>query len=396
MARVVVVGGGVVGLSCAYYLLRDGHQVTVIDRDGATKGASWGNAGMIVPSHFEPMANPAMMALGLKMAREKDGPLGFAKTPALARWSMAFAASATEKHVRRTQMTLLRLNRHSRACYFEIFPHGLNMAGLLMVCQTESAFNAEQHLSIAAMKVGLSCEIVGAVDLRSMSFRGAGGIWFKEDAYLTPYDFMPWITHEVLAKGGKILQATADSIVKEKGRVKAIRTDQGAIDGDEFVLAAGAWSGRLSSKLLITAGRGYGFTVNNPPLKTSISAILVEARVATTPMSNGQRFTGVMELGAFGNEVSKARLDRIRRSIPDYLPAYAQHEFTEDVWVGHRPCSFDGVPYIGRYKRLENLIAATGHGMMGMSLGPGTGKLVSQIVAGAEPDIDLRWCSPDR
>lgn len=396
MARVVVIGGGVVGLSCAYYLLKDGHSVTVLDRDGCTKGSSWGNAGMIVPSHFEPMANPGMLALGLKIASDRGGPLGFAMKGEVAKWSMAFARSATKKHVERTQQTILDLNRHSRHCYFELFGAGVDGAGLLMVCESQAGLSAEAELAGAAMKLGVNVEFMGAQDLKDLGFRGAGAIWFKEDAFFTAADFMPWLRDQVTGLGGQIDAATVEKLQTASGRVQGALTSRGKIEGDEFILAAGAWSGKLGPKLLITAGRGYGFTVSDPPVRTSVCAILVEARVATTPVSGGQRFTGVMELGQWGSDFNPTRLERVRSAIPRYLPAFAGHDFNEDVWVGHRPCSFDGVPFIGRFARLPNLIAATGHGMMGMSLGPGTGRLVSDIVAGKEPQIDLTICSPDR
>lgn len=396
VSKVVVIGGGVVGLSCAYYLLKDGHEVTVLDRDGATKGTSWGNAGMIVPSHFEPMANPAMLALGMKMAGEKGSPLGFALRGEVAKWSLAFSRAATRKHVLRTQNTILNLNRHSRECYLDIYREGVTLGGLLMVCANESTLHAEGEKFAACVKLDVKVEVLGSADLRIMGFRGAGAVWFHEDAWVTPYDFMAWLRNEVLRLGGDIQATTVESLIKEGSKIRAVRANSGEFEADEFVLAAGAWSGKVARKFLMMPGRGYGFTVENPPKRTSISAILVEARIATTPVSNGQRFTGVMEVGAWGNDVSRARLDRIRASIPDYVPEFADHDFKEEVWVGHRPCSFDGVPFIGRFKKHSNLIAATGHGMMGMSLGPGTGKLVSQIVAGTQTDVDLTICDPDR
>jgi D-amino-acid dehydrogenase len=409
VSRVVVIGGGVVGLSCAYYLLRDGHHVTVIDRDGCTKGTSWGNAGMIVPSHFEPMANPPMLQLGFRLAMDTSGPVGFKWSSALLKWAYAFNRTATRRHVHRTQKTILDLNLHSRQCYLDIYGDHVDPRGLIMVCQTPEMVAGERLVQAEAQKLGLKVEEVESDGLADLGFKGAGGIWFKDDAFLTPYDFMPWLRREVERLGGSIVKARAQSLWDTANRpvyssilpptgnpVRHVRTDAGDVEGEIFVLAAGAWSGQLCPKLLMTPGRGFGFTVNNPPVKTAASAILVEARVATTPVSDGQRFTGVMELGNYGTEPTTRRLARIRKAIPTYVPSLESHTFDEDVWVGYRPCSYDGVPFIGRFRQTENLIAATGHGMMGMSLGPGTGKLVSQIVACQEPDIDLKWCSPDR
>lgn len=411
MARVVVIGGGVVGLSCAYYLLKDGHTVTVIDRDGCTRGASWGNAGMIVPSHFEPMANPAMLALGLKMFAKRGAPLGFRGFGfGLLGWSYLYFLSAmTPNHVKNVSTLIRDLNIFSKVAYYDLLGDRLNLRGLLMVCKTEHAFGEEKQVTLAARELALKTDTLGRQDLKDLGFDATGAIWFRDDASLTPPDFLSWLLDEVKKLGGSILAAEVQAFRIARPAfegsttikaIHAVETSEGEIEHDIFVLAAGAWSGRLAKKLGIklpmTPGRGYGFTVPNPPKETLTAAILVESRVATTPMSGGQRFTGVMEIGGWSDQVTPARLDAMRAAIPEYLPAYRGHVFDEEVWVGHRPCSPDGVPYIGRFAGYPNLIAATGHGMMGMSLGPGTGQLVAKIVSGRDPILDLRPCSPDR
>ncbi|MEQ1823672.1 MAG: FAD-binding oxidoreductase [Fimbriimonadaceae bacterium] len=391
-SEVVIIGGGAIGLCCAHYLLADGHSVTVIERNGGRGGTSWGNAGMVVPSHFEPLANPGMLKLGLKMMLNPEGPLGFGGlNPELLGWMRRFMSHATHEHVEATSQLILDLNLQSRELYRDLIGDKLSLTGMLMVCKTENALGGERTLAKTANKLGLATEELDRFDLAKLGFDALGAIRFLDDAFLAPTTFLTNLRSNLLNQGVRIVEADVKEI-----NSSSVKTNSGAIGGDKFVLAAGAWSHRLVANLPLIPGRGYGFTVLNPPRSTENCAILVEARVATTPMDDGQRFTGVMELGAYSSEPNPQKLDKIRTSIPEYLPAYENHIFDEPVWVGHRPCSPDGLPYIGSFAGKPNLLAATGHGMMGMSLAPITGKLVSQLINDSPTSINIAKCSPNR
>ncbi|MEQ1933484.1 MAG: FAD-binding oxidoreductase [Fimbriimonadaceae bacterium] len=394
--HVVIIGGGDTGLCSARYLLKAGLQVTIVDRFGCSHGASWGNAGMVVPSHFEPLANPAMLRLGMKMMLSPSGPLGFSGVGTeLMDWMRRFISNATHANVEAASQLILDLNLLSKQLYNELLGDRLKQTGMLMVCKTEATLKGELALAKVAQKLGLNTEVLDRFDLSKLGFDAFGAVKFCDDASLTPPDFLTSLRNELITLGLTLVEAEATGLSSN-----ALVTKEGEISGDAFVLAAGAWSGRfareLNLKLPLTAGRGYGFTVTDPPLTTESGAILVEARVATAPMTKGQRFTGVMELGAFGSEPNPAKLAKIRASIPDYLPAYKDHKFTEEVWVGHRPCTPDGLPYIGSFEQMPNLFVATGHGMMGMSLAPITGKLISEMINGETVSVDVSKCSPNR
>ncbi|MEO8167177.1 MAG: FAD-dependent oxidoreductase, partial [bacterium] len=184
-------------------------------------------------------------------------------------------------------------------------------------------------------------------------------------------------------------------------KVVGVRTKSGDYVADEFVLAGGSWSPDivrdLGIKLLVQAGKGYSVTIPKKKTSPAIPLIFSEARVAVTPMGETIRFAGTMEIAGLDLSITRRRVDAIINSIPDYIGGFEKPDF-EDVkpWAGLRPVSPDGLPYIGRFKAYSNLIAATGHAMIGMSLAPVTGKLVADIATSAQPSIDLSLLDPDR
>jgi D-amino-acid dehydrogenase len=185
------------------------------------------------------------------------------------------------------------------------------------------------------------------------------------------------------------------------GRIDAVETTRGTFSGDEYVLAGGAWSPSivrgLGIKLPMQAGKGYSLTLPTPPRLPQICSILIEARVAVTPMGSALRFAGTMEIAGNDTSVNAARVRGIVNSIPSYFPQFSALDFADiKPWAGLRPCSPDGLPYVGRFAHFRNLSAATGHSMMGLSLGPITGRLMAEVLSGEKPSIDLTLMSPDR
>jgi len=170
---------------------------------------------------------------------------------------------------------------------------------------------------------------------------------------------------------------------------------------DEFVLCGGSWTQALARQLRIRlpmqAGKGYSLTLPQPRQLPAICSIFHEARVAVTPMGGALRFGGTMEIDGMSEEINPVRVRGIINAVPKYFPDFTAKDF-EGVqpWRGLRPCSPDGLPYVGRAARYSNLSIATGHAMMGLSLGPITGKLVAEIVSGEKPGIDIGMLSPDR
>lgn len=411
---VVILGQGIMGLCSAYYAAQRGFSVTVIDRlPLAQNGCSFGNAGMIVPSHFIPLAAPGMVALGLKWMWNPESP--FYIKPRLDKdligWALKFWQAATPARVTRAAPLLRDLNLASRACYEELaalpeMDFGLVRKGLLMLCRTGHMLEEEAGTAARAVELGVPAEVLDAAQTAALdpgiTMSVAGSVYFPKDCHLSPNRFMASLTGACHKMGVRFLPETECTGWRREGkRLAAVLTPAGEVTGDQFVLAGGSWSGEtirpLGLRLPMQAGKGYSVTLPKPRQLPEICSILTEARVAVTPMGPALRVGGTMELGGLHTRINPRRVQGIIKSVPDYFPEFKVEDFAGlEPWVGLRPCPPDGVPYLGRSGAAENLILATGHSMMGLSLGPVTGRIVSRLLAGDSPDHDLTLLSPDR
>ena len=413
--RVVIVGAGVIGLSTAYYCTQRGFSVTVIERKSAQRdGSSFGNAGMIVPSHFIPLAAPGMVALGLKWMWNPASPLYIKPrfSADLIGWGIKFWRASNAGHVWRSAPLIRDLSLASRACFEELaalpeMNFGLVKKGLLMLCQTEHGLVEEAKTAEQARALGIPAEVLDAKKTAELDpaaqMKIAGSVYFPLDCHLCPERFMTAMQSQLERLGAKFLWETEVLDWKvENQRVMAVTTSSGKeIQADEFVICGGAWStdlaGKLGLRIPMQAGKGYSLTLEKPRRLPVICSILAEARVAVTPMGEALRVGGTMEIAGLNEEVNPVRVRGIIDSFCRYYPEFQPKDF-EGVkpWRGLRPCSPDGLPYLGRTRNLVNLTLATGHSMMGLSLGPVTGKLIAQILAGESPNPAISMLSPDR
>ena len=414
--RVAIVGGGVIGLATAYYCARRGWDVTLVDRNPAQRdGCSFENAGMLVTSHFVPLAAPGMVAQGLKWMWNPASP--FYVKPRLSRelldWGIKFWRAATPEHVRRAAPLLRDLSIASHRCFEELAAlpgsdFGLVRKGLLMLCRTAHALDEEARTAEFGRALGIAAEVldprqVAALD-PGIRMDVAGAVYFPKDCHLTPDRFVTQLQDRVAAEGVDFVWNTDVTGWRvEAGRtIRAATTGGGdEIEADEFVVCGGAWSPQLAReldlRLPMQAGKGYSLTLAKPRQLPTICAILTEARVAVTPMDGALRFAGTMEIAGLNEDINPVRVRGIIAAAAKYYPEFEPSDFDGVApWRGLRPCSPDGMPYIGRTAKCANLSIATGHAMMGMSLGPGTGELIAQVLAGETPQIDLALLSPDR
>ncbi|MBK1833139.1 NAD(P)/FAD-dependent oxidoreductase [Roseibacillus ishigakijimensis] len=409
---VVVIGGGVVGLASAYYLTKAGRRVTVVERDASlASGCSEGNAGMIVPSHFIPLAAPGVIGQGLKWMLNPKSPFFLRPRldPALARWLWLFARHANAGHVKRSEELLRDLGLESRRLHVELARasgFSLQERGLLMLCQSEAGLAEEAEVAEEAKRLGLQVEVFGKERLRDFEpdarVEALGGVWFEQDCHLRPLDFVEALRQEIAAAGGVFLAEEGTDFVEKNGRVVALRTTKGSeVAGDQFVLAGGIASlslaKRLGLKLPMQGGKGYSLTLKKPRKAVQICSLLKEGRVAVTPMGDSLRVAGTMEICGSDTSLNRTRLQGVIESFCRFYPDFSPEDFVGiEPWVGLRPCSPDGLPYLGRVPGRENVIIATGHAMMGLSLAPVTGSLVEKIVAGDAPGIEIAGLNPTR
>ncbi|MFM7672027.1 MAG: NAD(P)/FAD-dependent oxidoreductase [Bacteroidota bacterium] len=412
--RVAIIGGGIIGLSSAFYLRKQGCEVTVFDQSDGSDNCSFGNAGYICPSHFIPLATPGIVKQGLKWMWNSRSP--FYVEPRLnwdlLKWGLLFMRSANPKHVLRSAGPLRDIALISQQAYIDWHESGLPFQyqhkGLLEIVQTSSGEDHAKETVERAISLGLvDTEWLDKdqLDAREPGVRmnARGAILFACDAHCYPNQLMQSLRIRLNEMGVQFRwNDAASGIVSSGKKISALKTRSGSHSFDQFVLAAGSWSGELAKamrlSLPIMPGRGYSVTTDQPPIMLQHPAILMEGRVALTPLDgNTMRFGGTMEITSHKRPPRLSRvqgiLDAVKRFYPDFeLPFPA----TDKIWYGYRPCSADGLPYIGRARQFENLVVATGHSMLGLSLGAGTGKLVSQIIGQTSTDMDLRPFSPDR
>lgn len=412
--KLVIIGGGIIGLCSAYYALKAGLEVVVLERNGPDHdGCSLGNAGMVVPSHFVPLAAPGMVGLGLRMLLNPAAPFSIRPRAEAAfyEWLLRFWRAANPEHVRTSAPVLRDLNLRSRELYGELAADlgddfGLTRRGLVMLCATEHTLHEEAGVAKMAQGMGMPAEVVSGAELAALDpgvqMRAAGGVYFPEDCHLDPDRLMSVLTGEVVRRGVEIRWGTQVTGLRSgSGRIDAVETETGEITGDQFQVAGGSWSAGLlrglGIRLPLQAGKGYSLTLDQPRRLPELCSILVEARIAVTPMSGRLRFAGTMELAGLDLSVNSRRVEGMVQSIPGYLPDFRPEDFRQaPVWSGLRPCSPDGLPYIGRAPGFSNLLVTTGHAMMGLSLGPVTGELAARLATGQQPGMNLRAVRVDR
>jgi D-amino-acid dehydrogenase len=412
--RILIIGGGVIGLSTAYYAALKGHQVAVVDRGTSEQeNCSYGNAGLVVPSHIVPLAAPGMVALGLKWMLRPESP--FYVKPRLDRdlldWGFKFWRAASTGHVTRSAPLLCNLNLASRTCFEELAEltgnaFGLERKGVLCLCKTEHRMGEEARTAGHARRLGLTVDVLTARQVTELDphlrMEIAGAVYFRDDCHLIPARFMSVLKQQLVKLGVKCLWETELIGWRFKGNcIEAVRTTKGELTADEYVLCGGSWSPVAARELRLIlpmqAGKGYSLTLPKPRQLPAIPAILTEARVAVTPMGSSLRFGGTMEIVGLNENINPIRVQGIINSVPKYYPDFTPQDFDGiKPWCGLRPCSPDGLPYVGRTARYSNLSIATGHAMMGLSLGPITGKLMAEIMSGERPSINIQLLDPDR
>ena len=412
-SNVIILGGGAIGLSTAYYLNRSGFSVTIIDADepNSETNCSWGNSGMIVPSHIVPLAAPGVIKQGLKWLLDPESPFSIELKPSLEMisWLWKFRKAANPNHVKTGAKLLQELGLRSRKLYLDIgnkIDIGLETNGILMLCNSESAIEEEFKISKMARDLGME-----AIDLdqagvqkieMGMRVDVKGGVHYPLDCNIDPVLFMDLMKKYLVQNGVNInYNKPVTEIVVNNNKVESVKSNDESWSADYVVLSAGSFSSKLVKqiglKMPLMGGKGYSYTLEPSQKKPSVPAILIEARIASTPMGEKWRFGGTMTVTDSNRFINKKKLNAMARDVKNYYPEYESSWVNGcKPWVGLRPLSADGIPYIGSFKKFPNLIAATGHAMMGISMAPVTGEIVNNIISGQKPNFNLNMLSPDR
>lgn len=406
MSKVIVAGGGVIGLCTAYYLNKAGHEVTLIDKGDLKHGTSFGNAGYISPSHFIPLASPGIVAKGLQWMLSSSSP--FYIKPRLnmdlIRWALTFwkrSGKATMERNIPHLNNILHLSRELTSGIRNDLGNQFRMEekGCFMLYKSALTEKHELELAKEASALNIETRVFNAKEIQDMEpeveVNVRGGVLYPIDAHLHPGDLMQTIHDHLLQSGVKFqLETTITGFEKEGRKVTKVLTDKGDFTGDEIVLATGSWlpvtSRDLGIDLLLQAGKGYSMTFDAVEKNLHYPAILVDDRVAMTPMGADLRMGGTMEISGIGSPMLMKRVQAIFKAAKSYYPDLPVAFPSQDkIWHGLRPLSPDGLPYIGRHSKYDNMVMAGGHAMLGLSLAAATGKLVEEIVGGADTSIDI-------
>ena len=413
--KVVIIGGGIIGLCSAYYLQDSGHEVTLIDKSNMTDNCSYGNAGYVCPSHFVPLATPGIVKQGLKWMLNAESP--FYVQPRLSRslleWGIKFMKMATPANVEKAAIPLRDIAIISKKLYEEWtklpqFAFAYQQKGLLEIFQTQTGADHAKHMVERAHELGLAdTELLDYHSLQQLEpntkINALGAAWFKCDAHLYPNKLMQQLIADLKQKGVQIVvNEEVTGFENKMGIITKVITSNHVYDADSIVIASGSWSRELATKMqvkiLLVPGRGYSITLEDSPYKLNHPSVLIEGRVALTPMDNNKiRFGGTMEITSTKTPPRMSRVMGVLKAVEGFFPEFTVPAPTmEQVWYGYRPCSADGLPYIGRTRKWKNVVMATGHAMVGLSLGAGTGKIVSEILNEEKLSMNIAPFDPNR
>jgi len=403
---VLIIGGGVIGAACAYYLTRAGRRVTLVDKGEIGFGCSYGNAGWIVPCHATPLPQPGAMRQAMKWMLRPDSPLYI--KPRL-NWEMAcwltrFLRSANQRHLEYAAPILIELGKQSLKLFEELSrdpsarAFGFEKKGLLYVCNTHAGLEHSLHEAERARASGIAGREMNESALRAFqpSITGpvVGGVYFETEAHAEPLRAVQTLIELARSAGAMILPGTeVFDIETDRQRITGVQTTRGRLAADEYVLATGSWAPVLADKLNlnipIQAGKGYSLIVDKFDPTPTVPMLLVEKKVAVTPRSGSIRLAGTMELAGLDESITPRRVAAISRGARSFLTLPENLNVTE-IWRGLRPCTPDGLPIISRSPRHANLTVAAGHAMLGLTLATGTGKLVADLLTGNTPIVDLQ------
>lgn len=405
--KAIIIGGGIIGLFSAYYLHKTGWEVEILDQGDLSDNCSYGNAGMITPSHFVPLAAPGMVEQGIRWMFNSKSP--FYVKPALDKeligWGLKFLKSANKKHVERSAGALRDISMLSKELYLEFeqdskLEFGLEDKGILMLFKTPKVDEEEQHLAEQATNLGLDAQYLTPDECRKLQpgveLDILGAVHYHCDAHLYPNKLMKGMVKYLEEAGVTMHRNTR--VVKingDGGKITSVSSADKEFTGDAYIMAGGAWSPAIAKlaglSVPLMPGKGYSFMVPQDDSKRmTIPSILCEARVAVTPMNGSIRYGGTMEVGKLNDQVNMNRVRGIVESVPKYFPNFKPEvPDPKNIWFGFRPVSPDGMPYIGLSKKYKNLAIATGHAMIGLSLGPATGKLIADALNGVPASMNM-------
>ncbi len=405
--KVAVIGAGMVGIATASYLQRAGHDVVVIDPQPPGQGASFGNAGCFNPSSVVPVATPDTWKHVPKYLADPLGPLRirWSYLPTLAPWLIRLIRAGTPERIEAQARALKTL---LGPCLEALLPLARDAGaeglvarnGILIAYRSQASWDADAGAWDIRRRNGTHWEELNADELRQfdphLSRDFVRGKLVPDNGHcLDPGGLVAALAEAVQRDGGTLLRRSATGFRLDGGRLRAVQTPEGDVAADAAVLAAGAHSKPLAAALgdavPLETERGYHAMLRAPEVMPRVPTSDADAKFVATPMANGLRFAGTVELAGLRAEPDWERARIMLRQASTLYPALAR-SYSEDrftLWMGHRPSLPDSLPVLGPSSRSPDVFYAFGHGHVGMTGGPYTGKVIADIISGRPSPIDL-------
>lgn len=392
--KIVVAGGGIVGLGSAYELVRDGHDVTVVEAGAAGAGASHGNAAKIAMAETTPVPAPGMVLQGLKWMLDADSPLYVRPSwsPPFLRFMVTMARHCNEGDFRHGLTVHLAMASTCTEVLDEWADDGLSFEmhrqGTLLVFENRESFEHRVALDDAFAPFGMVPELLDADALHDrepcLSERARHALFFAGDRQVEPDSLTGALAKRLRELGAQVREHTRVLGFEQAGtRATAVLTEAGRLGCDQLVLAAGVWTGQLAARLgtalPIRPGKGYSVDYFPSPVPLSTSLTFEDAHVAVTPLNGRLRLAGTMEFTGFDTRVNARRVAAVKRAAARGFRDWDQAAPHAEPWAGLRPMTADGLPVVGRLRPDSNVLVASGHGMLGLTLAPGTAKTVRDL-----------------
>lgn len=407
--RTLIIGGGAIGMTTAYHLAREGHEVTLLDARDPGMGASEVNAGWYCPAEATPVPGPGMVAQSIKWMLRPDSPLYIAPSlqPSFVRfmvgmWRKCNARDQLAGFI--AQMDLAADTAHLwddyRADGIEFEMHSAGLLNTFLHAESLEVHSA--YLDTIAAH-GFDPQVLVGDDVRSheplLSDAVYGGIYFPHERHLDPGALMRSLHKRIVDLGVAVHTHTPVTAVQhDGGRVRAVLSAERKFEADSFVLATGAWTGtiarRFGADLPVRAGKGYSIEMRPFPLRGATN--LSDNKVAVTPFADRLRLAGTMEFRGLDEDVNSVRVAAILRAPGTYFRDWVEPEATTAPRAGMRPMTPDGLPVIGRLGALRNTWVSSGHGMMGITLAPGTARALTTAITSGTVPVELAPFSPAR
>lgn len=410
---ILIVGGGIIGTACAYYLAGEGLSVTLIERGEIGYGCSYGNAGWIVPSHAFPLCTPGIVWQAGEWLLQPDSPLYIKPrlSGPLMNWLWRFLRSSTSRHLRHVVPALAALAKQSQQLYHRLIEQeclqqevDYRPSGVLFVYNTEAGLKDAVHEMEIIAREGVAGRALDEKGVRevepAITGEVVGGVYYPNECSAEPLRMVQAFARLAAARGATLLSRTELIHLEATGRrIQHVQTTRGPMQAEQVVLATGSWSPTVARPLRlnlpIEAGKGYAITLKPFSPMPKIPLLLADTRVAVTPRRDSVRLAGTLELAGLDESITRRRVDAILRGARKFLNVPPEPCVLE-IWRGLRPCTPDGLPIIGRPAHYDNLWIAAGHATLGLTLGAGTGRLVADLIAGRDPGIDPAPFSPMR